>query len=153
MYETSEQQLDNEVARTLQIWTDAIARHDRVTLERIHDDDFTCIELAGTSMDRATHIEMELKADDIAMEFFDVRNHGFQDTVITWARQTISGKIPGAELEDDLTDETLTGIEFVFTLVWRRAADGLQVYTFHASRVWVPDAASRGRRDDGIRHT
>lgn len=127
--------LDVQVSTALAGWAEAIRSHDRATLEWIHDEDFTCIELGGTFMDKATHIAMEMQARDIEMEFFDVKNREFDDIVITWARQTLRGVVPGHDFNEDVSDAALDGIEFVFTLVWRKTADGLRVYTFHASSV------------------
>jgi ketosteroid isomerase-like protein len=138
MYTSAE--LDSEVETALAGWVDAIRAHDREAIEWIHDDDFTCIELGGSLMDRRTHIEMELQTADIEMRFSDVRNHGFDDTVVTWARQSLRGTVPTGFFENELAVSTESQIEFVFTLVWRRHPEGLRVHTFHATQLEPAEA-------------
>lgn len=128
--------VDERVDHALAEWSEAIKSHDEESLERIHDDEFTCIELGGTFMDKATHIAMELQAKDVEMNFHDVRNREMGDVIITWARQTLRGIVPGHEFNDpNLSTAAAEGVEFVFTLVWRKTAEGLRVHTFHASSI------------------
>jgi hypothetical protein len=124
--------LDREVEQALQYWVTGIVTHDRKIIERVHDEDFYCIELGGP-MDRRTHIEMELRTADVEMEFFDLASRGFGEIVVTWGRQTLKAIIPAENFNKYLIRQARDGIEFSFTLVWRRDPAGLRVLTFHAS--------------------
>jgi hypothetical protein len=126
--------LDREVEQTLQYWVTGIVTHDRKIIERIHDEDFYCTELGGP-MDRRTHIEMELRTAEVEMEFFDLTTHGFGEIVLTWGRQTLKAAIPAESFNDCLVRQARDGLEFSFTLVWRRDEAGLRVLTFHASPI------------------
>jgi hypothetical protein len=126
--------LDLEVEQTLRCWVTGIVTRDRKIIERLHDEDFYCTELGGP-MDRRTHIEMELRTADVEMAFFGLTTRGFGEIVVTWGRQTLKAAVPAENFKESLVKQARDGLEFSFTLVWRRDQAGLRVLTFHASPI------------------